>query len=187
MTHCSLCIIINTNASQINHYVSYRGCLLNIASVFQEYLYIFQSFNSSLKTLGGGGSRSQSTSSISESGLSPVWRNFLTSLASQLCVQTIGYSASRSSANQSEPWRHSQLQISTQLSSTRSLCPAHCPLARKQLSLYCITAFNPKCPLSGNQRVRQSGVFFCTIIQGNQSVHGAVSTITCESAIQSVR
>ena len=29
--------------------------------------------------------------------------------------------------------------------------------------------------------------FFCILISGNQSVHGAVSAITCESAIRSVR
>ena len=34
-------------------------------------------------------------------------------------MQTIGYSASPSSASQSEPWRHSQLQVSAQLSFIR--------------------------------------------------------------------
>ena len=34
------------------------------------------------------------------------------------------------------------------------LCPANCPLARKRLSLYCITAFNPKCPLTAETRIK---------------------------------
>ena len=52
INYCSLYIqehINSTNASLISHYFSYRGCLLNVASVLQEYLYIFQSFNSLLK------------------------------------------------------------------------------------------------------------------------------------------
>ena len=35
-------------------------------------------------------------------------------------MQTLGYNASRSCVSQREPWRHSQLQVSTQWSSTRS-------------------------------------------------------------------
>ena len=63
------------------------------------------------------------------------------------------------------------------------------PLSVSQETIIIVLYYSVQSKVSAVRKLESPlvGSFFCILIEGNQSVHGAVSAIMCESAIWSVR